>query len=146
MHKKELSDRITEKGYKLCSVIHNRCEISNSAVIGEGVIIKSGAVISVEAHIEDNVTIMDNTYIGHGCVVADHTHISSNVTFGGDVKMGCCSFVGAGVCIKERIRIGKHAVIGIGTTVVKDIPDDTVCYNEKKMVFCDNKDMDIFRR
>lgn len=146
VHKKELYDRVTGKGYKLCNVIHDRCEISGSAVIGEGVIIKSGVVISVEARVENNVAIMDNTYIGHGCVVADHTHISSNATFGGDVNIGCSSFVGAGVCIKERISIGEQSIIGIGTTVVKDIPNNTVCYNEKKLVFCDNKDTDIFRR
>ncbi len=142
--KKLLYDRLSDRDYRFCNIIHERSEISSTAIIGEGVIIKSGVVISVDAKIGNNVTVMDNTYIAHGNVIGDHSHISSNVALGGDVAIGSGSFVGASVCVKERIKIGESSLIGIGTTVVKDIPDRVVCYNKKEMVYMENNLEHIF--
>lgn len=129
-HKKDLYDRVTSRGYSLANIIHDRCSVSKSASLGNGVILRSGVVVSVDVVIGNNVTIMENSYIGHGNTISDNVQISSNVSTGGNVTIGKESFVGAGACIKERVSIGENSIIGIGTTVVNNVDKGTICYNK----------------
>ena len=46
------------------------------------------------------------------------------------MTIGKESFIGAGVCIKERVSIGDNSIIGIGTTVLNDVDKETICYNK----------------
>jgi maltose O-acetyltransferase len=42
------------------------------------------------------------------------------------VSVGDEALVGVGVAIQPHVRIGARSVIGVGSAVVKDVPDDVV--------------------
>ncbi|MEI9806567.1 MAG: DapH/DapD/GlmU-related protein [Bacteroidota bacterium] len=43
----------------------------------------------------------------------------------GNVKVGRSTFIGANSVIRQGIVIGDNVIIGAGTVVVKDIPDNS---------------------
>ncbi len=142
--KKKICDRVLYKGYSLENVIHEKCEISQSAVIGNGVIIRAGVIVSVDVVIGDNAAVMENTYIGHGSVIGNGVHISPNVSIGGNVKIKEESFVGSNACIKERLSIGERSVVGLGAIVLDDVDPDTVFYNRLSKINRPNDLKSIF--
>jgi len=91
------------------------CDIKSETQIGTGFKIYHGAhgsVISPATIIGCNVSLRQNTTIGSkGFDGADKSPVIEN-----DVT------IGPNACIIGSIRIGKGAVIGAGSVVVKDVP------------------------
>ena len=46
----------------------------------------------------------------------------------GNVEVGECSWIGVGACVKQGVKIGNNCMIGAGSVVLKDIPDNVVAY------------------
>lgn len=87
-----------------------------------------------------NLTLVDDTYI----YVGDYTMFGPNVTiataghpilpelrqegyqYNAPVRIGKNCWIGAGVIILPGITIGDNVVIGAGSVVTKDLPDNVV--------------------
>jgi acetyltransferase-like isoleucine patch superfamily enzyme len=135
------------------------------ADIGEGTIVrdhvnlykcKIGKNCKVESfvYIEEGVTIGDNckikphVYIPTGVTIEDEVFLGPNATFTNDkyprvkgdwkllktiVRRGAS--VGAHSVILPGVQIGRAAVVGAGSVVTTDVPDDaTVCGNPAKVL------------
>ncbi len=142
--KKEVCNRVEHKGYDFDNVIHPNSEISNSAMLGKGIIIRSGVIISVGVSLYDNCAIMENTYIGHGTEIGNGVHISPNVSIGGNVVIEDEVFIGSNACIKEKLTIGKQCIIGLGAIVINDVSPQTIFYNKLSNVTRSNDLSSIF--
>ena len=91
-------------------------------------------------HVDNNVTIQDSAevHIGNNVMIAPHTLITTvnhplspagrrkhlgiakPVTIGNDV------WIGANVTILPGVTIGNNVVIALGSTVTKDVPDNSL--------------------
>jgi len=87
-----------------------------------------------------NLTMVDDTHI----YVGDHTMIGPNVTlataghpinaelrsrnyqYNMPIHIGCNCWLGAGVIVLPGITIGDNVVVGAGSIVTKDLPDNVV--------------------
>ena len=58
------------------------------------------------------------------CRIGDYAHLAPGCTLGGDVTLGEVAFLGIGARVIPGIRIGRWSVIGAGSVVTKDIPDN----------------------
>lgn len=111
--------------------------IDNSVIkIGKNVGI-SGATINAAS----SVTIEDNVIIGSGCIITDtdshpidyYSRIvaknnSETKTSPVIIKEG--AFIGARSIILKGVTIGRHSVVGAGSVVSKNVPDNSiVCGN-----------------
>lgn len=103
-------------------------EISKDIEIGKGTLIGP------------YVAIYSNTTIGESCQIVNHALISHNITIdnfnmimggystiGGYSNIGKSNFFGQSCHISNNIFIGSMCSIGIGSVVVKDIPDNKIC-------------------
>ncbi|WP_288439527.1 acyltransferase [uncultured Pseudomonas sp.] len=88
----------------------------------------------------DNVTVKCGVYLWDGVSVGDNVFIGPNATFTNDkeprsrqypdtyaktlLKEGCS--IGANATLLPGITIGKHAMVGAGAVVTKDVPDYAV--------------------
>lgn len=90
--------------------------ISNSTQIGEEfhIVHTGGIIINENTVIGENFKIRQNTTIGTDGISSKCPIIGNNVN------------VGAHVCIIGNIRIGNNVIIGAGSIVVKDVPDDVI--------------------
>ncbi len=103
------------------NIIDKTAVISNTAKIGNGNFIGKYAIINADAKIGDNNIINTKALIEHECVVGSHTHLSTNSAINGNVVVEDCVFLGSCAVCKEQIKIGKGAVIGAGSVVIRDV-------------------------
>ncbi|KOY50669.1 hypothetical protein I602_229 [Polaribacter dokdonensis DSW-5] len=44
------------------------------------------------------------------------------------MEVGVGSFVGGNAFIKQGVKIGRNTIVGAGSVVLKDVPDNVVVY------------------
>jgi acetyltransferase-like isoleucine patch superfamily enzyme len=96
--------------------------------IGVGFNIRNNGFVGTEARIGKFVKVNFNTAITHDCDIKDYAYISMNVSMGGSVTVGEGTYVFEGSCLRPGINIGSYSVIGAGSVVTKDIPDNVMAY------------------
>jgi UDP-2-acetamido-3-amino-2,3-dideoxy-glucuronate N-acetyltransferase len=109
------------------------------ASIGNNCNINSHCFIENDVLIGNNVTVKCGVYIWDGITIEDNAHIGPSVTFTNDlyprskhkfeisrtvVKQGAS--VGANATIIAGKTIGEFALIGAGSVVTKDVPNNTL--------------------
>jgi len=118
------------------------CTIGDSSKIGTFVEIQKNAVIG------KNVKISSHTFICEGVEIEDNVFVGHNVSFINDkyprsanadgalqteadwnvvktlVKKGAS--IGTSATILCGVTIGENAIVGAGSVVTKDVPDNTV--------------------
>lgn len=125
--RKAMSDRLMESGaspysiYGRHSIVSSACQLGDGAIICQGTIITSNAVIGKYFHC--NI----QSYIAHDCVIGDYVTFAPRVACNGNVIIEDHAYVGTGAIIREGskdnpTRIGCGAVVGMGAVVTKDIP------------------------
>ncbi|MDG3581295.1 acyltransferase [Galbibacter pacificus] len=99
-------------------------------ILGDQVSINRNCVI----HAGGGIVIGDNTLIGPNVIIYSQNHRYKNSSElvrnqGYDLKkvvIGSNVWVSASVIILPGIEIGNNVVIGAGTIVTKNVPDDTI--------------------
>ena len=139
-------------------VIGDDCLIESGAVIGGcgfGTYLDEEGHPELVPHpagvtIGDHVKIFANTCIVRGClsdtIIEDHAmvdnlcHIAHNVHLHENVQVAACSeisgsatigrdsWIAPGVTILNGIHVGENVYTGIGSNLVKDVPDHTLVY------------------
>lgn len=109
------------------------------ANIGRDCNINSHCFIENDVVIGDNVTIKCGVYIWDGIIIENNVFIGPNVTFINDkfprskkdfklyrTKLKKGASIGAGSTILPGLTIGEYALIGAGSVVTKNIPNNTI--------------------
>lgn len=116
--------------------------ILKGATIGENCNICAHTFIENDVVIGDNVTIKCGVYIWDGVRLGNNVFIAPNVTFTNDIRPRSKQYplkfketivqegatIGANVTIIAGNTIGKFSMIGAGSVVTKDIPNNTLWY------------------
>jgi sugar O-acyltransferase (sialic acid O-acetyltransferase NeuD family) len=115
-------------GYRLATAIHPRAIIAAGSRIGAGTVIKGGAVIDPDVTIGEHVILGSCVCIGHGSVLEDGVRVSAAASVAGHVTIGRATAIGPGASFKDRVRVGQYSLVGVGSVVVRDIPDRVIAY------------------
>lgn len=106
---------------KLLNVIYN-CDIPQDVKFGENVRFPHGTlgiVIHPAAVIGDDVCIQHHVLIGQRNGKENVPVIGNNVV------------INPYSCICGNVKIGDNSVIGVGSLVLHDVPENTVFYNKR---------------
>ncbi len=122
------------KGFQLAKAIHPSAVVATDAVVGSGTVIVAGTVVNPGSHIGQNVIINTGSSVDHDCSISDGVHIGPGVHLAGHVHVGACTFIGVGSVVTDKVTIGRRVVIGAGSTVLQDIPDDVVAFGSPAKV------------
>lgn len=98
--------------------IGDNVEIGSLTTVCRGTI--SDTIIDDHAKIDDHVHIAHNVHVCKGAMIVACAEVSGGVVVGDEAWIGPNSAI-----IQQKI-IGKRALIGIGSNVLKDVPDDTI--------------------
>jgi sugar O-acyltransferase (sialic acid O-acetyltransferase NeuD family) len=112
------------EGAHLVTLVHPAATVSRYAVIGDGTVVFAGAVVNAGARIGTAAILNTSCSIDHDCLLDDAVHISPGARLAGGVQVGDLSWVGIGASVRQLISIGQRVVVGAGSAVVSDIPDD----------------------
>lgn len=109
---------------KFATLIDPSVEISNFVTIGDGTIICAHTIVTVNITIGSHVIINLDCTIGHDAILQDFVTLYPSVNISGITNIGRCSELGTGMQIIQGKRIGEYSIVGAGSVVVKDIPDN----------------------
>lgn len=112
--------------------------VLKDAVIGNDCNINCHVLIENKVTIGNNVTIKPGVYVWDGITIEDDVFVGPNVTFTNDkypksknasfqllettLKKGCS--IGANTTLLCGITIGENSLIGAGSLVTKNVPDN----------------------
>lgn len=109
--------------------------------IGDGTHIRSYSSF----YCSNSIKIGKNVLIGRYAMVTDLSHSYDDlgkpvnaqpITEGGWVVIEDECFIGHGAMILRNVRIGKHAIVGAGAVVTRDVPPYTVVAGNPAAVLC----------
>ncbi len=111
-------------GARLATLIHPAAVVSRYATIGEGTVVFAGVVVNAGARVNPGAILNSACSVDHDCLLGDAVHISPGARLAGGVQVGDLSWIGIGASVRQQIRIGQRVMVGAGSAVVGDIPND----------------------
>jgi acetyltransferase-like isoleucine patch superfamily enzyme len=118
------------------------CEIGDETKIGAFVEIQKNARVGrrckVSSHtfICEGVQIEDNVFIGHSVTFINDSYPRATTPEGGlqteaDWKVETTTIrkgasIGSGSTILSKVTVGQNAIVGAGSVVTKDVPDNAI--------------------
>ena len=104
-------------------------EYGRNVTVGTGVFINFGATILAQAP----VTLGDRVMLGPNCSlitvghpVNDHEMRADGWEIAQPITVGDNTWFGANVTVLPGITVGKNCVVGAGTLVTRDVPDNSL--------------------
>lgn len=139
--KKIVGSALIKKGAQFASIIHPSTRLYSEYNLGVGLVTYPNSKIATGCRIGDFVTLQ-STILGHDSQLEDYVTVSSNcgITGGTKLREGC--FIGDHACIAVGLEIGAGAYVGIGSVVIRDVPNSTRVFGNPARVF-GNKEQDI---
>ncbi|ATC85304.1 acetyltransferase [Pseudoalteromonas arctica] len=125
---------LQQHSFNLITLIHPTAVISPYAAIAQGTVVFAGAVINAFAKVGVGCIINTAAVVEHDCTIDNFTHICPNVALAGGVSVGTKSWVGIGSQVKQLITIGSNCIVGAGSTVVKNTPDNVTAFGSPAVV------------
>jgi sugar O-acyltransferase (sialic acid O-acetyltransferase NeuD family) len=119
----ELVDHLRHAGYALPALIHPMSRLELNCRIGEASHLCIGAMLASQVLIGKGVIVNTGSSVDHESMISDFVHLAPGVVLGGRVRIGEGAFIGIGARVAEKLSIGRGAVVGAGSIVLKDVPD-----------------------
>lgn len=117
-----------EPEFRFITAIDPSVIIGKNVTVGEGSVLMPGVIINTGSVIGAHCIVNTGSIVEHFCELHDYSSISVGVTCGGYTVLEECAAVALGVTLFDRIKIGKHAVVGSGAVVTKDVEDQALVY------------------
>lgn len=95
-------------------------EIGSRNIIREFVTIHKG--LTSPTTIKHDCYIMSYAHIAHDCCISSHVKIANNVQMGGYTTILDGAYLGLSSIIHQFSVIGHHSMVGMGSTVNRNIP------------------------
>jgi sugar O-acyltransferase (sialic acid O-acetyltransferase NeuD family) len=122
----EFHERLLHEGLTPITIAHPTAWIAENAVIGEGTQIMAGAIIQPEVRIGRQCIINTKASVDHECYIEDGVEVTPGVTLCGSVHLETNCWICAGSTILPRVRIGHDAIVGAGSLVTQNAPNNAL--------------------
>ena len=119
-----LLGRARNAGFRCVSIIHPTASVSAHSSIGDGTVVMAGARINVGVRTGEACIINTGATVDHDCLLAEAVHVCPGAHLAGNVEIGPRTWFGIGAVARQGIKIGANAMIGAGSVVVRDVPDN----------------------
>lgn len=108
---------------RFATLIHPTAVVSKFAKIGHGVAIQPLVSIGPNTCIGNHVQIFSQALIGHGAKLDNYSYVANNACIGADVHLKKGAYLGTNATTLEFVSLGEWSVTGMGSVVLKNVPD-----------------------
>lgn len=105
-------------------------EIGKDVTIREFVLVHKPVLTGVTS-IGDGSYLMSRTQVDHDCVLGLNVKTACGVTLGGSVQVGEYAYLGMNAVVHQGLRIGPHTMIGMNSTVIRNVPPFAVIIDRR---------------
>lgn len=105
-------------------------ELGKNVEVYTGAIIMRGAID--DTVIGDNCKIGSRVTVGHNVRIGNNTMIMGSTTICGSVRIADHVYIGTGSILKNQIKVGSGAFIGMGVVADSDIEDGVAVVNSTR--------------
>ncbi len=121
-----LAKRLGLPSERWATIIHPAASIADGTSVGEGSIVLACAVVTAPFIIGPYFVAMPHVLLTHDDELGAGVTMAGRVTVGGGVHVGDAAYLGQGCIIRENLSIGAFAVIGMGSVVLTDVPEQEI--------------------
>lgn len=139
-----LWEKLINKGCHFATLIHPKVFIPVNTKVKSGTVINLSTFISCGVEIGENVYVQPMASIGHDSRISSHSVISTFVSIAGNCIIGECTYVAMSVPIKEKLKIGSYSIVGMGSVVLRDIPDNVIALGNPARAMRTNEHRKVF--
>ncbi len=125
---------LIERGAQFASIIHPSTRIYTENEIGVGLVTYPNSKIATGCRIGDFVTLQ-STILGHDSQLENYVTVSSSCGITGGTKLHEGCFIADHACIAVGLEIGKDAYVGIGSVVIRSVPERTRVFGNPARAF-----------
>ncbi|MFF7969738.1 NeuD/PglB/VioB family sugar acetyltransferase [Streptomyces sp. NPDC007905] len=111
---------------RYATVIHPTAAVSATSQVGPGSVLLAHCVLTAAVRVGAHVAVMPQAVLTHDDVVEDFATIASGARLGGGVRLERGAYVGSGALVREGTEVGAWSLIGMGSTVLGDVPPGEV--------------------
>ena len=105
------------------TVIHPHTSLSDTATIDLGSAVGAFCMVLPGTRIGRHVALRGACYVGHDCIIEDFAFIGAQAMVAGYCQIGEGAHIGPNSAVRDSVKVGRFAVVGIGSTVVRDVED-----------------------
>lgn len=107
------------------TLVHPSSEPGSRNVLGRGVGMQAGVVMTCDVEIGDFTYLSPHSTIGHDARIGACCLVNPSVNISGGVTVEDGVLLGVGAVVLEDVRIGAGAIVGAGAVVTRDVPAGT---------------------
>lgn len=105
-------------------IIHPSAVVASSAQISEGCVIFSSCFVSVNTVMGKHSLLSAASQLAHDSKLGDFCSVMPSVNISGNVDVEEMVYIGVQSAIRQGLKIGRCSTIGMGSVVVKDVPQE----------------------
>lgn len=123
--REKLVAKCAARGYGFVTLVHPSAQMSGFNELGEGCIVCSGCILTVNIVVGRHVHINLDCTVGHDARIGDFSTLAPGIHVSGNVHIGKGVYIGTGANIingtsEQPLTIGDGAVIGAGACVTQN--------------------------
>lgn len=108
------------------TIIDPSCYVHPTARIGRGCVVYPQCFIGLNAVLADGVFMLSGCTINHDDVLEENVVAASKVTLAGFVHVEAGVYLGQSCTIRQWLRVGRDAMIGMGAVVIRNVEPNAV--------------------
>jgi acetyltransferase EpsM len=116
------------------TLIHPHATVSKRAKVGNGTFVGPHANIMPNAIIGNHCSFRAGANVGHDCILGNYCYMGPNSNVSGYAKLGNGVHIGPNASVLDGVEIGAYSVIGMGSVVLKNIPDFVITFGNPAKV------------
>jgi len=111
---------------RFATIIHPTAVVSAKAKLGYGVVIMPLSHVGPNVILNNHTQMYAQSFIGHDSRTEEMVFLASNAKVSSNVLIKYGAHLGINCSVKEAVRVGKFAIVGMGAVVLKNVGNNEI--------------------